>query len=315
VTTFGFRLRFTAPAGRSIQGADPEMALKIGGVNGKLIVKQQPHSPNQHVLAPETFHIVGSEFPSFDEARETGQRLKQALVICSISTRMGADVGHDTVTAGASTAVKDAILETRGVQLRDTVHGLDVYSESPPVLYFGASATGIAALCVRDFEPEISQVFHARKQLSPKVQLAAKIYNLKQFESSTETGFLSLVTAIEVLSERKKLSSAVEAEIEACQDLIRRRSPLSDAEREKLLGRLGNLKSEGISEACRRLVANHAGESAAEFFKKCYTARSELLHDGKTEEDVTELVSQLDELVRQVLLSCIDTLPREINGT
>lgn len=302
--TYGFRLRFRTPAGRIIGNADPELPFALEGVNGTLVLNKLAHKQNHTPGTPETFLVIGSGFHSEEEARTVGRRLKTALAVYGATIRMGVDTGRDRVTSGTSTAVKENIRAQFSVQLRDVVHGLDVYSEELPVTHLEISATGTAHFVAENFVEKVAHEFKSLSELPPKLSLALELYNLTHFEPATKTRFLTLVTVVEVLSTRARRPKHIRDQLDACMDLVRG-SDLSVADQHALISGLGNLKRESIGSACSMLVANHISQDAADFFSECYSARSELLHDGETNRSTTESLIQLDEVVQITLLACI----------
>jgi hypothetical protein len=302
--SYAFRIRFRTPAGRGIAGAEPELTFDLPGAPHSLLIRKLPHKSNHVPGTPETFVLTGGGFQSEVAARECGNRLKRALAVYGVTSRLGVDTGRDNTTSATSQAIKDQYLKQYNVQLRDTIHGLDVYAELPPVQYLEISATGSLQFSAANAASELVKEFQRRTTFSPKLGLALEIYNLTFFEPATKIRFLSLVTVIEVLSNRKHQTKDIRGEIDKYIDLAQN-SSLSLEEQEKLISGLGNLKRESISRACHRLVAESIGTESAAFFSNCYAARSQLLHDGETKWEVNDLLAQIDDIVREVLLWCI----------
>ena len=69
-----------------------------------------------------------------EEARRVGEKLKVAVALSSARARLGVDLGSDKPTSGFGNVVVDAIRGEFQVDLRANVHGLDIYSQTLPVL-------------------------------------------------------------------------------------------------------------------------------------------------------------------------------------
>jgi hypothetical protein len=226
-----------------------------------------------------------------------------ALSLLAAERQFGVDAGKDTATSSFSNAIKGAIA-LQGAQLRDDVHGLDVYCEQPRVTRFGVEAYGSSSHIINDYESRLGEFFEAGLALSTKQQLALDLYNLNHFESVTATRFLTLITVVEVLAVRRKRSPGVQVFVKRLRGVVKG-SGLTAAERTALLNGLGNMTQQPISEACREFVGQHSSRADAAFFSDCYSARSELVHDGVTARAVALDSTRLEALVSRLLLKSI----------
>ncbi len=303
MSTFGFEIRFQTPAGRAIRGVDTEneLALAMPGIAQPIALHQLPHHANHTPGAPEWFVIKGAGFPDEAAARFCGEKIKQALAIVGCETRMGIDAGRDRATSGFSAAIQDAWMELNGQQLRDIVHGLDVYADDPPVTHPEGSGSASVFFPVEGFPEKLAVEFATAKPLSTKLSLGLELYNLGHFEPATKARFLNLVTIIEVLAERERREQPIRDQLDSYIQEVRN-SGLLDRQKDSLVSGLGNLKLESISAAGRRLVAQNLGDEDSTYFSECYSARSELLHEGKTARPQVNDWGRLDDIVRGVLL-------------
>ena len=70
-----------------------------------------------------------------EEAQRVGEKLKVAVALSSARARLGLDLGNDAPTFGVGQQlVVEPIRNEFQVDVRANVHGLDIYSESLPVL-------------------------------------------------------------------------------------------------------------------------------------------------------------------------------------
>jgi hypothetical protein len=121
--------------------------------------------------------------------------------------------------------------------------------------------------------------------------LAFELYRLSHFEAAERARFLTLVTAIESVSQAKVRSAEASAHVEKLIGLTRD-SGLPDAEIASLVGSLNWLRNESISKTGRDLVeallgdAHYAGKVAKTFIQYCYALRSEFVHSGKPSDEV-----------------------------
>ena len=308
-TTYGFRLKFHLPAGRSFAGgARGKRRMRFTSFDGRVYLKRLPRPKRNRFGARVKYLFIGERFTSQHAALDCGRRLKLALSLLAAERQFGVDTGKDAATSSFSHAIKEALAHSQGVQLRDDIHGLDVFCEQPPVTRFGVEAYGSSSYVISDYEDRLSDFFGADPALSPKQQLALNLYNLNHFESVTATRFLTLITVVEVLAVRRKRSPQVITFVKGLRGTVRQ-SGLTVAERTALLNGLGNLTQQSISEACKEFVGQHGSAVDVAFFSDCYSARSELVHDGVTARAVALDSTQLDALVSRLLLGSIVGTP------
>jgi hypothetical protein len=311
VTTFGFRLLFWTLAGRTFSGVtiDSDTPVALPGVVEQVSLRQLPRRSNHSPGAPERLVIRGTGFADHDAAYTCGQRLKQALQVVGCDTGYGMNVGRDVASTRVASAVKDMLRSQLGIEHRDNVHGLDAFPEDLPVVRGEVSmrlTTTFPPLA--DFPEKLAIEFADFRPLTSRLGLALELYNLGLFEPDTKARFLNLITVVEILSEREEMPKPIRSVVQDCIGVVQASSlPSSDVN--GVTRRLDDLKRESVGAACRRVVARVLGKDAAEYFGKCYVARSELLHAGKTARPEARDVTLLDKVVRDLLLASVRGLP------
>jgi hypothetical protein len=306
--TYGFRLKFFLPPGRTFQGVHPKRRLRFHDVSGRLYLVKLPQPKKNRLRGWTRYALSGKGFQSHGAALECGKRLKQALALFAADRRFGLNAGQDQATTSFNQVIIDTVAKEHGVQLRDDVHGLDVYVEQPPVTYMGVEGYGTSKFVIEGYLEPLEAFYDARVTFNPKQQLAIDLYNLSHFENIPKTRFLTLITVVEVLATRRGRSHAVRAQIK---ELIRavRSSTLPDEEKRRLCDGIGNLKQESISSACREFVAQFIPEDEVAFFAECYKARSDLVHDGVTKRPEAIDPTKLDLLVSRLLIGALTARP------
>jgi len=127
-------------------------------------------------------------------------------------------------------------------------------------------------------------------------------------EMPSEAQFMLLMIAIEGLIDQKLRQSDALNLIESFSEQTRQ-SGLDQATRNSILGQLGRMREQSISEAGRELMAElgdkqYAGLPADKFFTRCYTVRSRLVHfaaPGPTRQEVGALVHPLRQMVGDLI--------------
>lgn len=298
---YGFRVRFLLEEGYVI-GHDGD-SLDIPLPSGQKKVILRPVS-GAKIRESSNLTLRANGFSSADEAHAYGQRIKNALKLCGLLIHVGIDVGKDTATSGAGKMVKDT-MKAAGIKLLDDVHGLIVYPEDLPIRFASIRGELTVEKSSTTFIEALTKAYEIVFTLTDKQSLALELYNISRFESLHRARFLTLVTAVECLGSRAKQPEHIISYIDVL--IEQTKGSLLDTEREHLVPRLRELKTESISRSCRNLVNEYLGQEAMKFFSTCYNIRSKLVHEGSTPKDtrLARDVLKLDELVSQLLLATI----------
>lgn len=300
---FGFRLRFVLSKGERIKHEDKSIVIALPPEGKTVVLKAIGASKIEDT---EDLALVGSGFPSEEAALRCGTRLKHSLMVLGAKLRRGIDVGRDKSKAKVGQVVKQEA-RRRGLNIVDDIHGLISYSEELPTSFIRVgSPTLIVSRDAGEFIDELGRLFGLNFKLSGKQTLALEMYSMAHFESSLRARFVTLISAVEALSSRKRRS---EIEVKYLRNLIRqlKASSIETPKKKSLIHALENLKYESISKTCRKLVEKHLGKKAMTQFQEFYDSRSKILHDGKIPEG-TELgnsVGILDKIVSDLLVSDI----------
>lgn len=298
--TYGFRVKFHLPAGRSFVGVQTRRRLQLGNILGRVYLVKLAQQKRNRFGTRTRYAVIGKAFPTRAAAQDVGERIQKAIALLAAERRIGVDAQNRTGSS-FSQVIKDAYAAKHGAQLRDDPHGLDVYTEDRPVRRFTIEAYGSSTLNIEDYETRLRAFFEADPDLSDKERLALDLYNLSHFDGSTKTRFLTLIIVVEVLAEPQLRSQAARSLLKQLRQILDAAN-LCPFESSALLEGLGRLKRQSIGEACRAFVALHASTDEVTYFAKCYSARSELLHDGHTKRGEAVDPTKLDELVSHLLL-------------
>ncbi len=312
--TFGFRVKFHLPPGRSFAHVHPRRRLNLGTQIGRIYLVCLPR-PKRNRFGARTKHcIIGTGFPTYEVAEQVGQNVKKALALFAAERRIGLDAGGDQPTSSFSRAIKDSIFAQQGVVLRDDIHGLDVFSEEHPVIRIHGEAYGSSTYVIDDYEGQLAAFFKTNVSLTPKQQLALELYNQTHFESVSKTRFLTLSTVVEILASPKRRSQQLAALVADLCETARRTGPFS-SETEALLDGLARLRKQSIGEACREFVGTYASPKDVAFFSNCYKARSELVHGGRTKRPEAIDATALDELVSKLLVRSLTKVEGDLTAS
>lgn len=252
---FGFRLRVLIRERFSSdeQKIEIDLAAPIGRVTLQAFPGQISFRQAQEMM------FSGRGYESFEEAERAGQALKNAIRLAAVEVGNAIDVGQDVVSGGpGQVLVEDAA--QRGIQLLPDVHGLQVYEETGTPTVLSLRGEGMVLTPLASFTDALhAQAAHAA-DLDPKRALACDLFAESRSETSPKSRHLTLVTALEVLSDRLERSGLAAQLVEEFRHAIRQAaSEVGQAERaqlDSLLGTANDLRRESIGAAIRRLATS-----------------------------------------------------------
>lgn len=246
------------------------------------------------------FEITIGEFEDKDEAQKESHNLKDCLLMLGAKWKIGVKVSK-----------------------------VDVVPTDPIVLNFDfKSATYLASRSIQSFRDELDTMMNSNPKLSSKQRLSLELYGNSFYEYSARAQFLTLITAIESLIKKKKLSKNISDVIDQLKQFVKDSNTISDIEKKSISERLSqDLKKQTISEAVEELFKTHLDGKEygylpekgisypSEFVTSCYKVRNKLVHDGSINEQLfpsgiknfEELIPLLKLLVADLLLKIIES--------
>ena len=310
---YNFRLRFNFPEAYRIDSDAEEIELLVlpSGERIRLCSGDIETPIKDHNEAA----VLGGPYASKYQARAAAEKSKRALLYWAVEQRVGIDFG-DGKQRSVVTNVGLAMIEKQhGGPFRNDIHGIDVYELVEKLKFVEFKAKRI----VGKYPPDLISIFQREylnsRQLTEKQVLASEIYASSFFDVSSRSRFITLVTAVEALLEPLKRSDEVEALVEELK-VTTQKSKIDESTRKSIIGSLERLRHQSIGQAGRtladRLIPNEFfdGQSAADFFIRCYDLRSQILHRGTVKDDsvdIWHLVNVMESFVARLLLAALNS--------
>jgi len=116
-------------------------------------------------------------FETEEQAREFGHALRVAADVSSVATRYGLDSGVDAPTTGVSEGLRGAVKRSGGIALRDNIHGIDIFMDSPNTRFPLRNARGNVFANPSLFLEGIDSVFPFVDRLSSRVKYIVLLLN------------------------------------------------------------------------------------------------------------------------------------------
>jgi len=309
MSLYDFRLRFNfAEAYRVNSEAEKFKLLEL--TSGKNIILTSGLS-GAPIKEQNSVAVLGKLFKSEAEAREAAERCKRAFLYWSIEQRVGIDFGDGRQRSRFTDAGLKYFEKMHGCPLRSDIHGIDVYEHIEELKFISFNAKAEVGKHPDKLIDTFGREYLNNRPFTEKQLLASEIYANSFFDISARSRFVTLVTAIEALLEPLKRSDDVEELLEEFKDKIRQ-STVDETTRNSIIGSLGNLTHQSISQA-GRLLANRLlpkevfnDQASGDFFSRAYDLRSRLLHDGaikKEDGDIWNLANVMEAFVHKLLLA------------
>jgi hypothetical protein len=216
-------------------------------------------------------------FTNEEDARDYALRLKAACGAAAAATRIGLDGGVDPVTSSFSNAVKLAVQAQTGVQLRDSVHGVDVFEDSPQVRFMSmrANLVGLVdpSLFFRLIEPAHLHAVELPQQARDTVLLVN--YALMRTDPVAQIVFA--VSAVEALGQASWSCSQREL-LDSLANHASSSTIGTDEERAEVAAAIRRAHKLSLRQGVKRLLDQLGLRSLGKHWDAMYEARSKLVH-------------------------------------
>jgi hypothetical protein len=263
----------------------------------------------------------GCGYATEGAAQSAGALFRDWLRVASALLVLGFDVDSDLPPSwfgGEVKAALEAELRQDGKFLTTDVHRLLVYEEQGEPVRVSSRAAGIVAQQSSTVLENVSTVARC-SPLTDEQSLACDLVSLAEHEASDRARFLILVTAMEVLAERPARTGRLLAVVEHLIEEVKRSQTAAKPDEEgqyaSLLSGLEDLRLESISRSIRNLaVRSRPGDSRVPgLVRRIYRCRNGLIHSGRPTEDLRDLLTTTQGLVRDMIghTVSVGTEPRD----
>jgi hypothetical protein len=262
---------------------------------------------------------VGRGYASADAARAAARRWRGLLERSFALMQLGGDFGDRAPGGGLSGEFRQQLEDELGRPVFYDNYGAMVFKESlwPRFVRMGANLSTGSPIDILTAAAEEARRLGLTMQ--EREGLAYDLFAASFFQTGPDARYLMLMTALEALIEPQ---TRPPASIEHVQRLIQltRDSDLPEDETRSMVSALERLKDESIGQAGRRLAVRlgerrykDGAETPVQFFSRCYTLRSNLVHghvprpaEGEVGSRAANLEVFLGHLLSGELLDAVD---------
>ena len=286
--SFGFRLRFRIPEGQRLICSEHSLEHSFlldrdySLCPSFNLSRVSDTSSDKRLDETCDLSITASGYLTPDEASHAGSRMLAALRLAQLLLGTGVDagpskeIGTGRSTLQTSQAELDRIASLVGLGANsfiDDQPGVSIFCGTKPQfspLRFHAKVTTRTPL-----SRLVKAIVHADSIIANqggRFSLACELYNSSHFEASLRARFLTLMTSVEVLADGEEVPEG------------------------------NHVKKRKANALIKRVIPDRFRNQYYDRRKRCYKARCDLVHTGKTEESLGSLLVDLDRLVRALII-------------
>lgn len=298
----GYRVRFRFRLAKSFHWDELSISFEIGGV----VVTLKSELVDQPLREAKWVILGANGFPTEDDARAFGVRLKHAVQVASVCGRLGADCGADKPTSGWGAMIKQLYLE-QGAILRDDIHGIDVFECDPRVSYlkFGANIQVHASL--DKFISSIVRFHPDMANLSQKVTDILLLLNNVLMNPQPVAQIVLAISTVEMLGQDREWTEEQRRLLDHFV-VLAEQSALPPGERAEVIDAIKrNMYRVGLRQGVLALLSSVGLDSLKKEWDAVYSERSKLVHRIAPVPgvDYTELATRTVNLCGKILLRLV----------
>lgn len=162
--------------------------------------------------------------------------------------------------------------------------------------------SGVKEAYLSEYQPDIEK---------QRLMLSMELFSSSQLEITNKARFISLITSLEALSLQKsykEYTEHVQDKVEELVNAIKVEDKIPEKIRNSLVGKIQREMSiESVRQAILDVVLTYTKDKEnKKLFDKAYSARSSLVHDGRTDENIENLFQEVSEMIRNIFSNCLN---------
>jgi len=307
---YSFRHLFYLPRSIDISGTENPITLPVAGMPTITITRRE-EKPLQN---SKTFTFESSGYRSYEEAKDVGEKVRDALTLAFVHNSIGADFGDGIFRGGLVQHVIDKMRDEYNIRVLNEVHGLMVFETDPPIsLMRLPSLTLTLAKSPETLSKDFELAITSSHRLSDREKTSYALFSDSFFASNPSTRLILLVMAVEALVEPQQKSVEAIQYINEFTERIKNAEDLKAEEKQSLQGSLHWLYTESIFQGCKRIINDRLSNAVIDIqaeiklFRDCYNIRSSLVHGSQpypSRDEVNAAAAPLEVMVSKLISSC-----------
>jgi hypothetical protein len=237
----------------------------------KSCIKDEPLDQAKWLIAG------ASGFRAEPKAREFGRLLKRAIQFAALESRNGVDCGQDVPTSGWGASVKAEYFERTGMNVRDDIHGIDVFRNDGTHGYMTLSATAQVFASVEPFMKNLAQFFPWMGKVNHKVERLLIMMNGVLMNREPVAQIVLALSTIEGLGQDQEFSDGQKSLLVHLASIAAASTSIAPDEAAEIENAVLKIHKLSLRQGVLRLL-KHAGLDLKSEWDEIYKERSTLVH-------------------------------------
>src|SRR3989442_4062252 len=308
--TFRCRLRFRVLTHLNIRAR--KHTFRVRGHD----VVLSPPLPDQNISDSDWLVCNARGFATETEATEFGHKLRAALEISSVSTRLGVDAGTDIATTGLGAVFKRQIAKQNGPLIRDNIHGVDVFVDDPSIRFMDITATGGALAEAEPVMSDLDYLYDIAVNASPLAKDVILLLNVALMQPHPVAQIVFAFSAVEMLGQQQTdWTDDQKRLLEKLAEDAKTSSTVNATEVSEVALAIGRSHRLSLRQGVLRLLDNLDLAALKPAWDETYDERSSLIHGlaPRPGVDYSDLARRAVNLCGRILLKAIATEIPEAN--
>jgi hypothetical protein len=289
--SYMFRIKFQTPENERITMPGNNE------IKAKLLDKLEITLKDVSVENPKNniYIMKGGPFFLKEDAEEIALKVRNSILLYFAEIRKGVYFGSFSSYLFITEAGEEYFKKLSGAsKIYPDNFGLTIYENKEGVKFLSSNPSIIVGTSGNNLMMAIENEFKFPKTLNERELLTLEIFTSSYFEKTNTSRFLKLMICVESLLDFVEKDTETKNMIDYCIEYINK-SNMESSKKNLLSSSIGKLKKESITEAGIRVSNEYlSGKqyhsmSPGEFFKSCYSLRSDLLHNGNISPEVDNI--------------------------
>jgi hypothetical protein len=245
-----------------------------------------------------------------EEARKIGEKLKVAVALSSARARLGVDIGNDKPTGSVANFVVEAIRDEFHVEIRPNVHGLDVYSDTSPVLVLNINANALVSTKPEPFLSGTWRFFNEEWPVTPRLQQAVILLNAALINPEPLAQVVLAISAVEMMGQDEEWSPAQKQLLEKLADAARKSDLTTATEGNEVAAAIQRgMHRIGLRQGVLRVLTRIGMQELKKEWDDIYARRSAIVHalDSVDRHELAQLAQRAMTLCGRIILKSLKT--------
>jgi hypothetical protein len=266
-----------------------------------------PTLPDVDICDSEWLVLNTRGFATEQQARDFGHKLRAALEVSSVSTRIGVDAGRDIATAGLGNEFRKKMERDTGHYLRDNVHGVDVFIDYPNVRIFNFSATGIVRANADPFLVDLDGLLEIALNTSPRTKDVILLLNAALMQPHPVAQIVFAFSAVEMLGQEQAWTDDQKRLLSQLTDMADASTIATPEERREVADAIQRSHRLSLRQGVLRLLDSLDLADLKPVWDSIYGERSTLVHGlaPRPGADYTDLANRAVSLCGRILLKAV----------